>query len=201
MRPYLINLLRRPDRLEQFRQCQKLNGWNLPEPEVIPAVDGWKCPIPRRFKTNGGAWGCTRSHMNVFELALSRNENEIMIFEDDACWNASAWERLDTFLKIVPDDWQMLMIGGQHMGNPIPSEKLPGLVRCRYTTRTHAYIVRGEAIKELLLLMYDAKSHVDHHYGLWQARKAVYAPSPFIFGQVESFSDITCQPETTRNWS
>lgn len=97
MKFLVINLKRRPDRLEYFTGA---NGEQLPDFEVMEAVDGrdlniiklndegfdtdkdWRDPI-RKTKLTRGEVGCFVSHHKAWERVVELGEPAI-IFEDDA---------------------------------------------------------------------------------------------------------------------
>ncbi len=199
-KPFLINLRRRPDRLARFRQLQADNGWKLAEPVVVEAVEGDKVGVPTYFLSGGGAWGCLRSHIAILEYAIMKDLGTIFVMEDDVTWHADAWDRLAAFVEAVPDDWHQLMLGGQHIQTP--EVVCPGVLRCRDTERTHAYALRGPAIKSLLTRWYASNVHCDWTMGRdWQKDWNVYAPDPFVFGQGGGRSDISGRDNATNFWT
>ena len=198
-RVYFINLTRRPDRLARFKAAQAERGWRLPEPERFPAVDGAKTGCPDYFIHGNGAWGCLRSHTAILDRCVSEDAASVLVFEDDVTWQADAWDRLEAFMAVVPPDWDMLMLGGQHDRTPEPV--LPGVVRVAGAGRTHAYAVRGPAMRDLLRLWYTSARHIDHVMSGWHPQWRVYAPDPFLFGQDEGQSDISGRKDGVRYWS
>lgn len=198
-RVVLINLKRRPDRMERVKTTAAANGWELPVWELFPAVDGRATGHPNYYIAGAGAWGCLRSHTAILDRAVSDGVNSILVLEDDLTWRADAWDRLRDFVERVPQKWDQLMLGGQHVSAPEPVSN--GVVRCLNCQRTHAYIVRGKALKSLLRLWYGCQTHIDHVMGPWQREWNVYAPAPFIFGQDEGASDISGRQDTVRFWS
>lgn len=197
-RVVLINLKRRPDRLTEFRRLQTTHGWRLPEPVVVPAVDGNAVGVPPGYTAGGGAFGCRQSHVGVLEQALTDGVRQLLVLEDDVVWEAGVWAALEAFLAAVPGDWEQLMLGGQHVRQPEPVS--PGVVRCTNCQRTHAYAVRGEALRDLLHLWYGCDTHIDHRMGPWQRTRRVYAPDPFVFGQGGGRSDINGAEQPPRFW-
>ncbi|MDB5312651.1 MAG: hypothetical protein JWO38_6853 [Gemmataceae bacterium] len=199
-RVVLINLKRRPDRLAAFRLCQQEKGWALPDPIVFDAVDGNKVGVPRYYVSGGGAWGCCRSHISIIERAVMDDVCTLLVLEDDITWKPDAWDHLAAFAAAVPADWDQLMLGGQHIGQQgAPVEK--GVVRCTNCQRTHAYAIRGPAMRDLLTLWYGCNVHIDHQMGPWQRNWKVYAPDPFIFGQARGQSDINGRHNPTKFWA
>ena len=199
-RVYVINLRHRPERLAAFLDRQKTAGWALPEVRVFPAIGGDQVGVPNHFRQGGGAWGCLRSHCSILETCIMEGVASVMIMEDDAEWFPDAWDRLTPFMQAVPADWSQLMLGGQHMASA--EQVSPGVVRCKNTQRTHAYVIRGEAMRSLLRAWYGATVHIDWIMGGdWQRGWPVYAPEPFLFGQAGGKSDISGRLNHSLYWN
>ena len=195
----LINLKRRPDRLDRFRGNQRSAGWPFAEPEVFAAIDGDKVGVPSRFTQGGGAWGCLRSHCAILEQAVMDDVPSVLVFEDDVCWESGIVNAVEEFMGRVPNDWDQIMFGGQHHEG---AEKVcPGVVKCRNAQRTHAYAVRGPAMRDLLRLWQDTTTHIDHVMGPWQRDRKVYAPETWLFGQSGGKSDITGGHKPREFWT
>jgi hypothetical protein len=198
-RVVLINLKRRPDRLAAFRRLQAEKGWHLPDPVIFEAIDGNRVGVPPYYGQGGGAWGCLRSHVTILERAVMDEVVSLLVLEDDLVWHDDAWTRLRSFIAAVPLDWDQLMLGGQHMGQR-PQEVAPAVVRCLNCQRTHAYAIRGPALRDLLKLWYPCRTHIDHIMGPWQRGWRVYAPDPFVFGQGPGKSDISGANNPAKFW-
>lgn len=65
---FVVNLKRRPDRLEHIKKEMEYIGW---EYEIFEAVD------------IGSYVGCTLSHLEILKIAKERNYDRVMIIEDD----------------------------------------------------------------------------------------------------------------------
>lgn len=193
----LINLKRRPERLANFRRQQLEIGWPLPSVDVFEAIDGNRVGVPDTYTAGGGAWGCLRSHVSILERAVMDGIERLLVLEDDVCWKGVS--ELQQFLRTVPDDWDMLMLGGQHMEEP--QLVMDGIVRCNNCQRTHAYAIRGDAMKDLLKLWYGCTSHIDHWMGPWQRNWKVYSPTTFVFGQSGGRSDISGSLNPAKYWT
>ncbi len=199
-RIYVINLRKRPERLASFRDLQRRSGWQLAEPIVFEAIDGDAVGVPLHFRQGGGAWGCLRSHCSILERCIMDGVGSVLVLEDDAEWFPDAWDRLTSFLDQAPKDWCQLMLGGQHMQTP--DQVSPGVLRCRNTQRTHAYVIRGAAMRSLCRAWYGSTVHIDWVMGGdWQRGWPVYAPDPFIFGQAGGKSDISGRLNNSLYWN
>lgn len=126
MKKFVINLKRRPDRLELFvKQCPYVDV------EVIYAFDG-KNPeleskkerklllnFPKSLKP--GEIGCAISHLRIWKRIVNENINLAMIFEDDCNFEPNFKEFIDNL--VLPPDFKIVFPGGRFSRNfkpPLP---------------------------------------------------------------------------------
>ena len=193
-RVVIIHIPSRTDRMERIQKQIASPNWPFADPVIVRAIDtkSGAVPLPRGWGAGSGAAGCLRSHQRVLEDAMLDGVENLLVLEDDFVLGHDFPARLAAFLASVPNDWEQLMLGGQHMRQPEPV--VPGVVRCIDCQRTHAYAVRGQYMRDLYSMWTSRESwdHCDHTMGPFQTNRRVYAPEHFIVGQGGDHSDI-CQ--------
>jgi hypothetical protein len=209
-RTYCVTLDRRPDRWTEF-QAALPQPLPFPAPVRYAAIDGKICKPPAWWRQGAPAWGCYRSHLNIIESCLNEGVESVMIFEDDATFCPDFNDKLTELKASLPNDWDMLYLGGQLLfardkGNE-PLRLNDWCYQPYNVNRTHAYAVNGKFLSTLYKHLnatdvWRSGHHIDHHYGrLHQQRKYnVIIPPYWLVGQNESHSDIKGQEMPTRFW-
>jgi len=122
---YVINLKHREDRLKKMDKMLISIGGKFSEYERIEAVNGKLLNEkeknnllslksrrlfhnPRSFKDikSFGALGCYISHVGIWQLALNRDEKNIIILEDDIQLKIDG-NKIDEYIKSRPDDYDI----------------------------------------------------------------------------------------------
>ena len=198
----------------------KAIDWPFCEPEFFSAVHGDTVGFPDWWKAGGGAWGCYRSHLAVIERCLNDGTSPVLILEDDVIFSEDFAQRVETYLRHLPDDWGMAYLGGQHLKEGTnPPRAVNEFVSVPFNVnRTHAYALRGNDFMRriyrwLLELpvfsekeerrrpfgwhMYrreggDAPHHIDNRYGQFaeQNPSGIYVPHMWLAGQRGGMSEV-----------
>lgn len=190
-RVILINLDRRPDRLERVKP--ELDSI-FPNWIRFSAVDASKLPEPPGWTAGPGAWGCMQSHRHVLEMSILYGWESVLVLEDDVFFVEGFTEKLRAFMAEVPGDWEQLMIGGQFVNRDGAESKeqiSPLVLKVSGVERTHCYAVRGQYMRDLYAKWCASNGHCDHVMGPFQVGRKVYAPTEFIAGQTGGKSDIS----------
>lgn len=193
---HVVSLQRTPHRLKAFWDKFPAD-WPFPHPIVFPAVDGSVNVPPIDFTASPGAWGCLQSHMRIVE----NMNGPALIFEDDAELLPDAGKIILEALKQIPHDADMLFIGGQHFLRP--EMFAPGIVRCKETGRTHAYIIFPRFRRLFLEICRRSQTHIDHELQYWMRlhdNLKCYAIDPFCALQMENESLVVGRLEPRRSF-
>jgi hypothetical protein len=194
-RVVVINLARRPERMERF--VQNLRGWPFAAPRRFEAIDGLSSPPPPCWDKGPGAWGCLLSHRAVLDAAIADEIKSLFVLEDDAFLAPDFPALIDQFLNRVPGDWDCLMLGAEHLRPPIPVGD--GVLRCVASNRSHAYAVRGPFMKILSQFWSQTTNdHCDVVLSSLMRHFKAYAPDPLLIGQDAGHSDVTDRREHLR---
>lgn len=183
-RHYVINLKRRSDRLKEFIGEAKKTGFKI---NIFQAIDGKTLEIPDTFMGGPGAYGCKLSHMKILEECMKDGIKCVGVYEDDCVFPNDFKKRLAKFLSAVPQDWNALFLGGQHMSKPEPIGEVFKATNCH---RTHAYWARGNYIKVLYDIFKSSREHIDKAWAGVQPMHQIYVPEKWMANQAAGYSDI-----------
>lgn len=209
MNAYCINLKKRTDRWSDFNR-------NLLAIEDFPffverweATDGHLFEPPSWWNGSHGAFGCYLSHVRLIEHAINTGLSFLCVFEDDCIFCENFAGRLEVLLASLPDNWEQVYLGGQHLTGDI-SQINEFVVQPLNVNRTHAYILRGTntlvKIHNYLLSHRGSTQngcHIDYMFGEMheQGLLNVYAPfPPWLCGQAESQSDVNVNRPAKEYW-
>jgi len=204
-----ISMKKTPKRWERF-ESDWPEDWPFAPVERVEAIEGKKVGAPDWWKQGAPAWGCYRSHLRIIEECLNDGTESVLLLEDDAICCDNFAERVQPFIENLPDDWEMLYLGGQHLHSRRhpPLRVNDHVVRPYNVNRTHAWALRGNGLRKVyrhLLWIQDWKKghHVDHHLGrITQRRKMpCYAPTEFLIGQNNEQSTINFKKPPIRFWT
>lgn len=172
MKAYVINLDRKPERLEHFTSQAERLGIIF---QRIAAVDGNNAEVQSSFRylertSKDVALGlyefaCLQSHRKAWNIFVESGDDFGLIFEDDIVlseqfshYNSDAWipkradiVRLETFRTMVKVDRHPVAVIGDRELFCLKSEVMGG----------GAYILRRETAQTLLAITVDAVRPVD----------------------------------------
>lgn len=182
---YCINLDKRPNRWKEGKQEIDKHSLNAVR---FSGVNG---NPNNNIKLNGatdGDIGCTLSHYNVIKNAKENNYNIILVLEDDVIFVDNLNELFDKYIKYVPNNWDMLYFGGNHVGGLVHINKHVAKIKHTYTT--HAYAIKKSVFGHVELLHGQGQKQVDVYYSEIQKIFNCYVFRPHLAWQRDGFSDI-----------
>lgn len=181
---FVVNLQKREDRL--LESAAILEEYEIPY-TVFPAIED-----------SQGARGLMNSMIELFNEALEKGYDNILVLEDDFKMiedKITFNDVMDKAIKQLPDNYHLLYGGGQptigyshwHSDNLLPALKY---------FATHSVIYSKQGMKEILAL--GMKYPIDNFIvDELQPMGRCYAIHPILFSQRDGFSDIGGQP---MNW-
>jgi len=130
----------RTDRLAQFTEeiakfgivAERFKGLVYGNPYNLPCEPG---------NFNVGVIGTIQTMYNAVKEAKELGLKNFLFFEDDAVFHENFVELFDRCIRQVPEDWNLLYLGGQNVHKPIP-------VTANINRVTRAYYVHAIGIHE-----------------------------------------------------
>jgi len=152
---YVINLKKRPDRLNRFTNevSKYLPDINI---IVIEAIDGDLLNLQDEFykkivnkhklseKMSRGIIGCCLSHLNCYDLICKNNDDYVMIFEDDCSFISDEHKKIaQDYLKNleIPEKFGIIFL---NKWRSVPIQRVGKLNRITGAPTTEAYIINKE---------------------------------------------------------
>lgn len=167
---YFINLKDHTKRLKNFKNRSKsANLGNIVRFDAVDTRDGkyedYKDYINentlKRLRTTvnkgirkshedlqPGAVGCYLSHLFLYEKALKLGKKVIFVMEDDVDFVADFAKNFKECMKMVPDDFDILLLGWYNQGPTRVFNKF--WVKVSRFFQTHAYIITKKGMEKVL---------------------------------------------------
>lgn len=196
---YCINLDRRLDRWEE---CQKIfHDLNL-NVDRFSAIDGKNLDLKHGDLYNAELAGSI-SHTNVIKDAKEKKYKNILILEDDVEFHPQFEHLFNNFIEQVPDNWDMIFFGGNHIRGTIPISTNVHKLLGSYAI--HAYIIKDVVYDKIINFMENCINNViskkdtkfptsvaaDYFMAFLHNNMNVYGfKNPHLAWQRKSFSDI-----------
>jgi hypothetical protein len=196
---YCINLDRRPDRLENFKK--EVNKFNLGEFERFSAYDGKQLNLTNEYNLKPGEIGIIKSNLDIIKDAKKNNYKTILIIEDD-CVFFDEIINFEDYFKLLPSDWDMLYMGGNHnthMGVKPPLKINDKVVKLHSTYSAHFIGIKSSVFDQIEELLEKGQQPLDVEYVTLQKIFNCYSFTPALTSQLVNFSDIQ-ELTTDYNW-
>ena len=168
---FVINLDRRSDRMAQFIEEANKIGF---EYERISAIEG-------------GAYGCTQSHLKIAKIAKERNLKNYLALEDDAVFCENFNDKFNCLINQVPE-WDILLLGGNHQGGF--NKQTDGVIRVFGSYTTHAMAVSETFYYKFIEALENTTVECDVALAALHKSHNVYAFYPSLVTQRQGYSDV-----------
>jgi GR25 family glycosyltransferase involved in LPS biosynthesis len=188
---FLVNLDKRTDRLENFQK--QVEKYNLGDYQRVSAVDG--TTIDSKKYTNRlrpGELGLVLTNLSIIKLSKESNYETILILEDD-CNFSEEIEKVDEYFSLLPSDWDMLYMGGNHnthMRVPPPIKINEKVVKLHSTYSTHFIGMKNTLYEHIESMLSRYQEPLDLSYVRLQKIFNIYSFYPAIANQIVDYSDI-----------
>jgi GR25 family glycosyltransferase involved in LPS biosynthesis len=185
---YCINL---DDRIDRWKLAEEQFIKNKLTVERIPAIKGADLNLEWPFGIKEGAVGCSLSHLFTLKLAKHLNLDNYLLLEDDIQFDENFLEKFSRiYEKQVPDDWDMLYLGGQHF-HGINLEKInENVYKCEYTLAAHSVAFKYTVYDRFINKLIDITKPCDVHYAESHKEINAYVIIPHLTWQRNTYSDI-----------
>ncbi len=178
---YCINLDRATERWEKC--VEQFNKYGI-EVERFSAIE------PEEG-VNGllrGEIGIMRTNYEIIKQAKKLNLNNILILEDDFEFVENFNTLFEKIFPMVPEDWDFLYFGGNHVGGFIMINEY--IARMKHSYAIHTFAVKNTMFEKILNTLPEEKKQVDVYYADMMANCNAYVLRPHLSYQKTGFSYI-----------
>jgi len=207
---YLINLKRRPDRLNDFLDSYNQCGLTQKQLTKFNGVDGSVLDIQtvpltslailelkqletigfryKHYQLTKGAIGCFLSHVKVWEHILSSEKNCALIFEDDARPPPNFKRMINKSMANIPSDWDIILFG-KHCYD---CEDKGKYLKVNKFILLHSYMISKRGILKIFneSNLFPISQQLDAYLSEISSIINIYAPKTNMVNQSESRTDI-----------
>lgn len=178
---YLINLDEATDRLDASIIESKLHNF------TFKRFSAFKLNTGNEYIVRGNL-GLLYSNIEIIKNAKENNFKKILILEDDFDLIDDFSVRFEEYINSLPQDWDMLYFGGNHLYPPTPVNNYFSKVHHTYTT--HMIGLNSNMYDVILEVLPRVKKPIDVYYAELQKTFNVYTFTEYLASQRPGFSYI-----------
>jgi len=182
---YCINLNRRPDRYQSF--ISEIGKFGITGVERYPAIDG--NIIANDSPLLNGELGVLTTHMGIIEKCHQEGVKNVLILEDDVTFTQEL-NKLDEYMQLVPENWDMIYFGGTHIYGKTPVKINEKIMKLNFTVALQCVAIKNTIFETILTVLPHKKRAVDTYYAQLQNGYNAYGFYPNMAKQSVGFSDI-----------
>lgn len=181
---YCVNLDRRTDRWEDAQK--EFAKYDI-KVKRFSAVDGKTLPMTAQQIINPNEMGCLKSHVAILAETVRKNYDRVLVFEDDIEFRNDPNVRTKQLADYLPEKWEMLYYGGNHVR---PLIKDGSLWRATRTFTTSAYAITRDYAGQVVRSIKPNTRQIDVVYANMHPRIKAFVMDPACVVQKAGFSDI-----------
>lgn len=183
---YVINLDRRPDRYEAFKQ--ELTKYNIKDVERFSAVDGTTILL-NNIPLLAGEIGVLETHLAIIKKCKEDGVKNVLILEDDVYFTEDI-HKLDEYMNLIPKDWDFIYFGGNHIYGSPPELINEKIMKLNFTVALQCVAINHTMFDIIEMILPKMKKQVDTYYAELHNRFNAYGFYPNMAKQTTGFSDI-----------
>lgn len=185
---YCINL---DDRIDRWQSAEEQFLKTNLTVERIPAIKGADLNLEWPSEIKEGAVGCSLSHLFTLKLAKHLNLSSYLLLEDDIQFDENFSKKFsEIYENQVPDNWDMLYLGGQHFHGMNLSQVSENVYKCEYTLAAHSIAFKNTVYDRFIKSLVDITKPCDVHYAESHKDINAYVIVPHLTWQKNTYSDI-----------
>lgn len=199
---YVINLKKDINRFNYIKNLASNASLNINRYDAIygktvskddPYLNNY---ISKNNKLSDPQKGCALSHIKLWDNIKKSNDNIIMILEDDVIIPQNFLYMFNQYIKELPNDWEMILLGSNTIIGKIYS---PHFLHLTKKTKkngnygTFAYIIKKPTAEKLLNTCLKLDKTIDHHLNknFYHNHKVFFCNPQLIKHNYNFISNIT----------
>jgi GR25 family glycosyltransferase involved in LPS biosynthesis len=136
-----------------------------------------KCPT--------GMIGCGLSHLLVWQDAVKKNYNDVLVLEDDVCFAADFNEEVQRVWEETPADYDILYLGygGGGCSKTSGESEYAYIHQPSFPLFTHAMVISHRGLRKLLHIITEIDDHIDWKIARNARKLEIYASNKQLVTQ------------------
>lgn len=183
---FVINLDKRPDRYQTFQD--EMSKYGIEGVERFSAVDGSSTGILNN-RILQGEIGVLMSHLEIIKKCKSEGLKNVLILEDDLYFTDEI-KKLDDYMSVVPEDWNFIYFGGNHVYGPQPTKINDKVLKLNFTVALHCVAINSNLFDLIEKTLPEMSKPVDVYYAELHKQYPSYGFYPNIAKQKPGYSNI-----------
>jgi glycosyl transferase family 25 len=188
---YVINLTSRIDRKKNILNgLEKINCENY---TLFNGVDGSKL----KNKTNlpNGMFGLINTYLRLYKNWKKKKSDNILIIEDDCVFTDDFNNKMEKYIKNIPDNWDMIYFGANHnyhIGST--TDRINDYcIKLNNSYSAHCVLLKSYVFEDLIQNIKNFTIENDVMMANLQKKYNAYSSSETLTTQMVSFSNIQNQ--------